>query len=475
MLSEAPLIFTTNSLDNLTNRIDVHFFDPRYLETLEKLEQLSKKKKIGKSLLGDLLDKKSKTSLTGGATPKGAIYLTEGIKFIRVQNVKENYIDLENAVHIDRNTHENLLGRSKLKPKDILLSITGSYGIASVVPETIGEANINQHCVKIEVNKQTINPYFLSYYVNSQLCRRQMDRAVTGSSRPALDYSAIKALVVIYPKTTNKQGEIVEAIKKIEKKALQMLNRAHSLARKDIEIISSELEVNFAPNLGTKHFAVSPTKLEDRLDAIYHDPDYDRLIDTLEGCRYELKPLQEIAPLSLETINPIEYPNRLFKLVELEDIDGELGEISSFKEFFGVEIKSQKRHYQSNDILLSRLRYYLRKVVVVPKKFEEGLGTTELFVLKPTDEVNSYFLVTMLRHPLVVEQANHKPTGSTRPRLTRKDTKQLLIPFPPHKVQEKIAKKIARIKREIAQLRLGASALLEQSKQKLEKELQTAS
>lgn len=462
----------TNSLDNPTDRIDAHFFDPRYFETLNKLDQTSEKQKISKSTLGDLLDKKSKTSLTGGATPKGAIYITEGIKFIRVQNVKENFIDLESVVHIDRNTHDNLLGRSKIKPRDILLTITGSYGITSVVPDTIGEANINQHCVKMEVNQRITDPYYLSYYLNSRLCRRQMDRAVTGSSRPALDYPAIKSLIVIYPEI-KKQREIIKIIREIEKKALQMLDQARALARKDIEIISNELEVKFESKAETKHFTVAPTKLEDRLDAIYHDPDYDRLIYTLKGGRYKPKLLEEIAPLNLETIDPSQYPDRLFKLIELEDIDGELGEINSFKERYGVEIKSQKNHFHSNDILLSKLRYYLRKVVVVPEHIEEGLGTTELFVLKPTEEVNPFFLATMLRHPLVVEQADHRPTGSTRPRLTREDTRQLVIPFPPRKVQEKIAQRITRVKREIAQLRLEASALLRESKQKLEKELTT--
>lgn len=474
ILKDAPLIFMTNSLDNPTDRIDAHFFDPRYFETLGKLEKLSKKKGIAKSTLGDLLDKKSKTSLTGGATPKGAIYLTEGIKFIRVQNVKENFIDLENVVHIAKSTHDNLLGRSKLKPKDILLTITGTYGIASVVPDTIEEANINQHCVKMEINQQIVAPHYLSYYLNSQFCRRQMDRAVTGSSRPALDYPAIRSLIVIHPRIKN-QREIIKAIRGVEKNALRMLNQAHALARKDIEIISSELKVEFEPKAGTKHFVVAPTKLKDRFDAVYYDPDYDRLINILKGGRYKLSRLEKIAPLNFETVDPSQYPDRLFKLIELEDIDGEVGEIKSVKERYGVKINSQKRHFHSNDILLSRLRYYLRKVVLVPEHIEEGLGTTELFVLKPTDDVNPIFLTTLLRHPFVVEQANHRPTGSTRPRLTRNDAKQLLIPVPPRNVQDKIAQKLVKIKKKITQLRLEASTILKESKQKLEQELMTIS
>jgi|Deesub1362B_J571_1020462.scaffolds.fasta_scaffold00473_19 C-terminal processing protease CtpA/Prc len=127
-----------NELENDTSRLDVHYFDPEYTNIIKELQKLSGDK-MKLSPLEELLAN-SKTKLTGGATPKGAAYLPDGVKFVRVQNVKEFRLDLDNVVFIPKVIHETSLKRSKLKPKDVILTITGvTYGISAVVPDNIGE------------------------------------------------------------------------------------------------------------------------------------------------------------------------------------------------------------------------------------------------------------------------------------------------------------------------------------------------
>ena len=192
-------IFIVNNLENRTKRIDAHYFDPRYFETLKKLDKISKKTNWNIVSLEKILNPHSKKNITGGATPYGAIYVSDGIKFIRVNNVHPDGFNLEKVVYIDDETHNNLLKRSQLKPKDVVLTITGTYGIACAVPIDFDEANINQHCVRIEVDTSQVEPEYLAIFLNSNLCKVQMDRAVTGSSRPALDYSAIRNLKILLP------------------------------------------------------------------------------------------------------------------------------------------------------------------------------------------------------------------------------------------------------------------------------------
>ena len=231
-----------DKFENKTNRMDAHFFDPKYYEAMEILNKLPKKEGIKVSSLGKLLSD-SETNLTGGATPRGAVYPLEGIPFIRVQNVGKGRIDVEGAKRIERRIHDGLLKRSKLKPMDVLLTITGTYGVSAVVPQNLGEANINQHNVKIEVNQDEIDPYYLSCFLNSEICKRQMDRAVTGGTRPALDYPAIRALTIVYPEglaeqrrialhvddllkmMTQKQDEYNNFIEKTYSTFTEMLNR----------------------------------------------------------------------------------------------------------------------------------------------------------------------------------------------------------------------------------------------------------
>ncbi|HEX8653215.1 MAG TPA: N-6 DNA methylase [Pyrinomonadaceae bacterium] len=208
-------VFTVPDLlpNNPTLRIDAHYFNPKYFSTMKALDKMASDRGWKIDTLQDLL-RESKTALAGGATPRGALYPDDGPKFIRVQNVKPNRLDWDSDdACIDTRTHTVTLKRSQLKEGDVVLTITGSYGIAAVVPAGFGEANINQHSVKIEVGDKII-PEYLSVFLNSNLCRPQFERAVTGSSRLALDYTSIRNLRILYPEDKDEQRRIANTIMK---------------------------------------------------------------------------------------------------------------------------------------------------------------------------------------------------------------------------------------------------------------------
>lgn len=61
-----------------------------------------------------------------GSTPKGgsAVYVPEGIKFLREQNVHDDGLHLDGVVYIDEKNHSAKAG-SQVQPQDILMNITG--------------------------------------------------------------------------------------------------------------------------------------------------------------------------------------------------------------------------------------------------------------------------------------------------------------------------------------------------------------
>ena len=133
---------------------------------------------------------------------------------------------------IDTRTHTKLLKRSQLHEGDVILTITGTYGIAAVVPPGFEPANINQHSVKLEIGEE-ISPEYLVVFLNSDLCRPQFDRAVTGSSRLALDYPAIRNLRILYPSDKNAQKVLANAAK-------DKMDRVTTL-RREAESVSDEI------------------------------------------------------------------------------------------------------------------------------------------------------------------------------------------------------------------------------------------
>jgi type I restriction enzyme S subunit len=333
-----PLIFQIDSLENRTGRIDCHYFDPRYFATVEKLKMLSEKSRFKISSLDSLLNQDSNTKLTSGATPLGAVYVSEGVKFIRVQNVQPNKLDLINLVYINYAIHENLLRRSKLKSNDVILTITGTYGIACVVPKDIGDANINQHCVKMEVDQTKIEPYYLSCFLNSELSKRQMDRAVTGSSRPALDFSAIRALLIVHSQDLEEQRNAIRPIQEMENKAYDKINMANELIGKEEKMLLELLRINLPPKPSEASFETEPNRLSDRIDAIYYNPSYDGLIECLKKGAYPCEQLHRLARIDTRRINSHDFPDTTYKFVELDNIDGDLGVITTNAEVFGIEL-----------------------------------------------------------------------------------------------------------------------------------------
>ena len=210
---------------NPTLRLDAHYFNPRYFKTMSILDNEAKARGWKIKYLGDLV----RSKIAGGQTPRSALYPDEGPKFIRVQNIRPYQIVWnEEDPSIDTRTHNELLSRSKLNEGDVVLTITGTYGIAAVVPKSFGPANINQHSVRIQVNDEIL-PEYLCIFLNSNLCRPQLDRAATGSTRLALDYPSIRNLRILFPEDKNEQKRLSDEVTAKLQQAINLHSQADLL------------------------------------------------------------------------------------------------------------------------------------------------------------------------------------------------------------------------------------------------------
>jgi len=218
--------------NEIEGRIDALFYKP-YLRSL--LEQIKNKKHFS---LGEAI-----ADMSGGATPKitGDYYSDkDGVPFLRVQNITEMGIKLDDVKFIKPEIHETMLKRSQLKKDDLVFTITGRIGSVAVVPDNF-EGNINQHSVRFhlqnEVDKTKVLPEYVASFFNTKIGRELSFRSTTGGTRPALDYDALKKLVVPLP-SIEKQEKIVVGVKTIYGKAKRLRQEAESVvvgAQKEIE------------------------------------------------------------------------------------------------------------------------------------------------------------------------------------------------------------------------------------------------
>lgn len=115
-----------------------------------------------------------------GSTPTGgaAVYTTSGIKFIRSQNVYDDGLILNDVAYISEEINHKKAG-SIVKPKDILLNITGgSIGRCALVPDDFDIANVNQHVMIIRLANLELRKYIHSVitspYIQKQILSRQV-------------------------------------------------------------------------------------------------------------------------------------------------------------------------------------------------------------------------------------------------------------------------------------------------------------
>lgn len=138
-------------------------------------------------------------------------YKSEGIPYIRVQNIGWGTpLLMDKVVYISKEDNERIKG-SQLKPGDVLFVKTGAtIGKTAIVPNNIPISNTTSHVGKITVSKEH-NSKYIFYLLSSFIGYKQFwDIACMKATRPELSISEIKQMKVLIPSTRDEEDEIVE-------------------------------------------------------------------------------------------------------------------------------------------------------------------------------------------------------------------------------------------------------------------------
>ncbi len=167
----------------------------------------------------------------GNTPPSQDMFDGDGeVPFIKVYNLtKFGTLDFSiNPTFVSRQTHETLLGRSKILPNDVLMNIVGPpLGKVSVVPDTFPEWNTNQAVVIFRASSAVLPHYFAACLMcDIVLCWIiQTARATAGQYNISLGNS--RRLPIPLP-PVEEQAAIVEAL---EEKLSQIGAAEHSIEK----------------------------------------------------------------------------------------------------------------------------------------------------------------------------------------------------------------------------------------------------
>lgn len=125
--------------------------------------------------------------------------------------------------------------------------------------------------------------------------------------------------------------------------------------------------------------------------------------------------------------------------LNLEDIEKETGRIIRRCKASERTIAGDKVCFHKGQVLYSKLRPYLKKVLVAP---DDGVCSPEMVPFAPYGNIDTQYLVYVLTNPHIDYIINSVTYGVKMPRVGTDTMTNLLIPLPPLAEQKRIVAKI---------------------------------
>ena len=126
-------------------------------------------------------------------------------------------------------------------------------------------------------------------------------------------------------------------------------------------------------------------------------------------------------------------------LLDLEDIEKDTGKLLQKKRMGNTTSISDKHHFYAGNVLYSKLRPYLNKVIIAD---EDGFCTSEILCFDFGHIYNEYAQLYLMS-PFFVEYAMSDAYGVKMPRLGSKQGNNGLMPIPPLEEQKRIVRSVS--------------------------------
>jgi restriction endonuclease S subunit len=444
----------------LENRLEPFYYVPSIVELENKIREIAN---------GKLNDYALKMS--SGATPlkseeeKYYSNAENGIPFIRVQNLNDtNELSLDDLKYINYETHQNDLKRSQVTENDLLVKITGVGRMAvACVPPLGFEGNTNQHLVVIKT-KDRLTSETLATYLNSDIVEKLASRRSTGGTRPALDYTSLKSIPVIF------KTEIVDLMKKAVENKLQKETEAKQLLASIDAYLLEQLGIILPDKIEEKNvFYVPFSKVQgNRFDPFYHKDEFEINDDAVLKGKYKVETIKEICKNLIKGRLPKDSEKGgSCKVVQINSvkIDGsiDLEDLLTAKPIF-----TQNQLLQENDVLIVITGATIGKISFWQYEGEYYLGG-DIVKFQCNEGVNPYYIYSYLRTQIIQTEIKRNITGATNGHLSPGDINNFQIPLPPLEIQTEIANHIQNIRERAKTLEIEAKEVIEKAKAEVEK------
>ena len=142
-----------------------------------------------------------------GSSLKKEFYKKNGFKVYGQEQVIADDFTIGDY-YIDKEKYQQLKS-CEVREGDVLISLVGTYGKISVVPNNIEKGIINPRLMKISLNRNMFNPHFFKYLLQTNQMYEKISKFSRGGTMDIVNVGIISEIEVIIPPITLQDSFVV--------------------------------------------------------------------------------------------------------------------------------------------------------------------------------------------------------------------------------------------------------------------------
>lgn len=400
-----------------------------------------------------------------GSTPNK---LNCGIPLVTAKNVKRGYNDYSIKDYISKEEFEQRKSRGISKKGDILFTTEAPLGNVSLAD--LDTFSAGQRLITLQAySGDDVNNKLMMLFMLSNSFMQSLLEKKTGTTVAGIKASKLKDVLIPLPPLAEQHlivAKIEELLPKVEEygKAQDALNKLNAELPERLKksILQEAIEGRLVPqDPNDEPASVLLAKIRKEKEQLVKagklkKKDLEETPITEDEIPFEIPEswewmrLGEISTYAntKKKINAAQADSNLWGL-DLEDIE-KGGRLLCLKSVGERKAIGDKTCFSEGDILYSKLRPYLLKILIAPR---DGICTPEIIPFTCYGCICKEFIVSLLKSAYVDDYINSVTFGVKMPRVSTETMVSLVIPLPPLAEQKRIVAKLEQVLGEIDKLK----------------------
>ena len=320
----------------------------------------------------------------------------------------------------------------------LVIAMYGEGKTRGQISELLIDAATNQACAAVcpyfEATKEYLKLFFEGNYLHIRALAE-------GGNQPNLSLGKIQNYEIPLP-PLDEQKRILEQAKKlllqVENIEKEKEKNKNSIKQAKAKILNLAIHGKLVPHdLNDEPATDLLKRINPKAEIISDNGHYQNL--PKGWCLTTLESITNYG--SCVNVSVQEIPKDAWVL-ELEDIEKDSAKILCARHKKDREIKGVRHRFKAGDILYSKLRTYLNKVLIAPN---EGFCTTEIIPISVKLGIHNKYICHVLRSQAFLDYTAQCGYGVKMPRLSTKDAQNGIIPLPPYNEQLRIVSMVEKL------------------------------